>query len=75
MSQIACAGVVVTDSLGTPQCQDTGGAPLAWTTTPAFSISALDPVMASGAFAAGFFIMAMGWAISRGLRVLLDMFK
>jgi hypothetical protein len=75
MSQVSCPGVVVTDVNGVAMCQDMGGAPLAWTATPAFSVEALDPVMASGAFGAGFFVMAMGWVVTRGVRVVLDMLK
>lgn len=75
MSQPTCPGVIVTASTGEPQCQDELGAPLAWTTTPAFSVESLDPVMASGAFAAGFLIVGMGWAVSAGVRFALSLLK
>lgn len=75
MTQIMCPGEVVTTPTGEAQCQDEGGAPLAWSTQPAFSVEALDPVMASGAFAAGFFVVGMGWAISAGIRFALSLLK
>lgn len=75
MTQITCSGVIVTTVTGEPQCQDMGGAPLAWTTTPAFAVENLDPLMASGAFAAGFFIVGMGWAVSAGIRFALSVLK
>jgi len=73
--QISCPGVVVTDTNGAALCEDMVGAPLAWTTTPAFEISALDPLMLSGAFAAGFILVASGWAIGYGVKVVLSMLK
>jgi hypothetical protein len=75
MTQITCPGEVVTTATGEARCQDMGGAPLAWTTSPAFSIEALDPLMMSGAFGAGFVLVASGWAIGYGCKVLLSMLK
>lgn len=75
MSQITCPGQVVTTVAGEAQCLDMSNQPLAWTVMPAFSVQALDPVMLSGAFGAGFFVMAMGWVVSRGVRVVIDMLK
>lgn len=56
-------------------CQDMGGAPLAWTVTPAFSVDQLDPVIVSGAFAAGFVLVATGWALGYAARLVLSMLK
>lgn len=75
MTQITCPGEVVTDVSGVPVCQDMSGQPLAWTTTPAFSIDALDPVIASGAFAAGFVLVGTGWAIGHGVKIVLRMLR
>lgn len=75
MTQITCPGTVVTDVNGIAMCQDMGGAPLAWMTTPAFSIEALDPLMLSGAFAAGFILVGTGWAIGHGAKILLSVLK
>jgi hypothetical protein len=71
MSQITCPGVVVTDANGVALCEDMGGAPLAWTVSPAFSIEALDPLMLSAGFAAGFALVATGWAIGYGVKTVL----
>lgn len=75
MTQITCPGVVTTDANGMPICEDQLGQPLAWSTTPAFSIEALDPLMMSGAFAAGFTLVATGWAIGYGVKTVLSMLK
>lgn len=75
MTQITCPGVVVTDVSGVPVCQDMNGQPAAWTTTPAFSIEALDPLIVSGAFAAGFTLVATGWAIGYGVKIVLRMLR
>lgn len=75
MSQVSCPGTVVTNVDGVAMCQDMGGAPLAWTVSPAFSIEALDPLMLSGAFAAGFVLVGTGWAIGYGVRIVLGMLK
>lgn len=75
MSQATCPGTIVTDTAGAALCQDMGGAALAWTTTPAFSIEALDPLMLSGAFAAGFTLVGTGWAIGYGVKTVLKVLK
>ncbi|HMN45892.1 MAG TPA: hypothetical protein PKE27_15040 [Povalibacter sp.] len=75
MSQATCPGEIVTDTSGAALCQDMGGAPLAWTVSPAFSIDALDPLMLSGAFAAGFILVGTGWAIGYGAKTVLKMLK
>lgn len=75
MTQIQCAGEVVTAVSGEPVCQDMGGAPLAWTLTAPFGVDQLEPALASGAFAAGFVLVAMGWVIGRAFGVVLSMFK
>jgi len=75
MSQVTCPGTVVTNVTGEPQCVDQTNAPIPWTSQPAFAIENLDPALLSGAYAAGFFVMAMGWVVSRGVRIVLDMLK
>ena len=75
MTQITCPGQVVTTVTGEAQCLDMTNAPLAWTSQPAFAVENLDPALLSGAFGAGFFVMAMGWVVSRGFRLVLDMLK
>lgn len=75
MTQITCPGTVVTTVTGEAQCLDMSNQPLAWTSQPAFAVENLDPVMLSGAYGAGFFVMGMGWAVARGVRVVIDMLK
>lgn len=75
MSAATCPGEIVTGASGEALCQDMGGAPLAWTVQPAFDVANLDPVRLSGAFAAGFVIVATGWVIGRGFRVVLSMIR
>jgi hypothetical protein len=75
MTQVTCPGTVVTTSTGEPQCVDQTNAPIAWTSQPAFAVQNLDAAMLSGAFGAGFFVMAMGWVVSRGVRVVIDMLR
>lgn len=75
MTQITCAGNVVTDTNGVAMCQDAGGAALPWTSQPAFSIESLDPAIAGGAFAAGFVLVGASWAIGRGAKIVLSMLR
>lgn len=72
---IVCPGQVETNSSGVALCKDMSGAPLAWAEQEAFELSNLDPALMSGAYAAGFVIIAMGWAISRGAQLVLSMLK
>ena len=71
--RIECPGEVVTDANGAALCQDMNGQPLAWTSIPDFDVSQIDHVVAAGAFAAGFVVVASVWAIGRGARIVLSM--
>jgi hypothetical protein len=75
MTLISCPGVVVTDASGVAQCQDMTGAPLAWEAQQEFSIDSLDTAMISGAFSAGFVVVAIGMVVGMGFRVVLSLLK
>ena len=69
-----CPGEVV-DVAGVLECHDDMGALLAWESAPTFSIDAVDPAIASGAFAGGFVIVGTAWAIGRGVRAVLSVLR
>jgi hypothetical protein len=69
---IDCGGQVVSDAVtGALECRTTDGsnAPLAFTITPAFDVSQLDPAQLTSYFTWGWAIVAMGWAIGYGIKV------
>lgn len=73
---LTCEGSQVsTVQPGVPVCLDGNGVEMAWTVTPQFQVEALDPIAASGAFGAGFFVMAMGWVVTKGARLALSFLK
>ncbi len=72
---ISCTASVSTSALGAAQCVDGVGAPVAWVVVPDFDFSQLDAPMASGAFAAGFVLVGVGWAIGRAFGVVLSMLR
>lgn len=51
------------------------GGPLAWESVPTFSIDQVDPTVATAAYAGGFVIVGIAWAIGWGCRALLDMIR
>jgi len=67
-----CPGVIVTDGAGVPACEDQLGAPLAWIQQQPFDPNLVDPAIASMAFASGFMIVGISWALGRGARAVLD---
>lgn len=74
--KIACPGVsVATGVNGEPLCLDSGGSPVAWEAVPEFEVSSLDIAQLSGAYAAGFVLIATGWAIGRGFKFVLSMIR
>jgi len=60
---------VTTSSLGAAECS------VPWVVVPDFDFSQLDAPSASGAFAAGFVLVGIGWAIGKSFGVVLSMFK
>lgn len=68
-----CPANVVTLPSGALACQDSGGGAVAWLVAPAFDPSQLDAEMIGAAFAAGFVLVATGWAIGKGARIVLSM--
>lgn len=69
-----CAGEVI-DVAGSPACVDDMGAPIAWESVPTFTVEAIDPAVASSAFAGGFVIVGSAWAIGWTCRQLLSMVR
>lgn len=69
-----CAGEVV-DVVGVAECHDEMGAPIPWESAPTFTVDAIDPAVASSAFAGGFIIVGMAWAIGRGARAILEFIR
>ena len=73
---IECPGTVVTDPVtGVPLCQDASSAPLAWVQVPQFDVSQLDPASLTAYFTWGWFIVAMGWAIGKGVAIFVQFVK
>lgn len=73
--RVECPGIVDTDSVGAPLCSDGAGVVLAWVPVGVFDPADIDLAVGSAAFAAGFFIVGMTWAIGRGVRVVLSMLR
>lgn len=70
-----CQGTIVTDGSGVPACLDQQSAPLAWIQQAPFDPNLVDPAVASMAFAAGFMIVGISWALGRGVRAVLDLIR
>jgi len=64
-----CPGDITTDVGGASVCSE------AWESVPTFSVDQIDPEIATAAFASGFVIVGMAWAIGYGFRSLLDMIR
>lgn len=74
--RISCPGAqVLTGSSGEAVCADALGAPVAWEVQPEFDVADLESDQLAGAFAAGFVLVATGWAIGRGFRYVLGMLR
>lgn len=72
----SCPGAaIVTGSAGEALCVDGLGAPVAWEVQPEFDVSQLETAELSGAFAAGFVVIATGWVIGRGFKYVLGMLR
>lgn len=69
-----CPGEVV-DVAGAATCQDDMGAPMPWESIPSFEVGDIDPAVAGSAFAGGFIIVGMAWAIGWGARAILSMIR
>jgi hypothetical protein len=72
---ISCPGIVLTDSAGVPRCEDPTGLPVAWELAVPFDPATIDPVVASAAFASGFVLVGIAWAIGKGFSILLSMLR
>lgn len=66
----SCPGVIV-DNAGVLACEDGSSNPVAWESVPTFTIDDIDFDTAGSAFAAGFVIVGMAWAIGWVCRALL----
>ena len=74
--QLDCPGTVSTDATsGAVLCQDGSGASVAWVVQPSFDVSQLDPSSITAYFAWGWFIVAMGWCIGKGVSVFVQFVK
>lgn len=51
------------------------GAPMPWESIPSFEVDDIDPAVAGSAFAGGFIIVGMAWAIGWGARAILSMIR
>lgn len=74
MSVPYCAGEVV-DVAGVAECHDDMGMLLAWESVATFTVDAIDPAVATSAFAGGFVIVGTAWAIGWGFRQVLKAIK
>ncbi|HEX3912691.1 MAG TPA: hypothetical protein VHW71_04220 [Steroidobacteraceae bacterium] len=72
---VSCTALISTSASGAVQCLDGTGTVVPWVAVPDFDFSQLDSATASGAFAAGFVLVGIGWAIGRAFGVVLSMFK
>ena len=72
---IECPGVVTTGSDGSALCTDGGGNVVAWVAVPPFSVANLDYGQAGDAFAAGFVIVAMCWALGKVIGAIFDVIR
>lgn len=72
---VSCSGTVVTSSTGSAQCTDGNGNVIAWTVSPAFSVSQLDTTEAEQAFAAGFVLVGMSWGLGKAVGLILEVVR
>lgn len=70
-----CPANVVTLTDGALACHDGGGATVAWIVTPDFDVSMLDPAELGGAWAAGFVLVGISFAIGRSFSLLLEFIR
>lgn len=57
---------------GAPACQDGNGNLVSWVSVPPFDVSQLDYGQAGEAFAAGFVIVGMCWALGKAVGAIMD---
>jgi hypothetical protein len=69
---LSCPGVVSTGADGSALCTDGAGNVVQWVSVPPFDVSQLDYGQAGSAFAAGFVIVGMCWALGRAVGAILD---
>lgn len=72
---VYCQGTVVTDTTvdpGAALCQSSTGTPGTWIQVQPFDVSQLDYGQAGEAFAAGFVIVAMCWALGKAVKAIMS---
>ena len=72
---LSCPGTVTTDAAGAPDCTNGSGTAVAWQAVPPFSVSELDYGEAGQAFAAGFVIVGMCWALGQAIGAIIKPVK
>jgi hypothetical protein len=76
---IDCGGYVITDpTTGALECNsasDGSGTVVPWVVSPAFDVSTLDPSSLTAYFCWGWFIVAMGWVVGKGITMALQFLK
>jgi hypothetical protein len=72
---LSCPGVVATGSDGSPQCTNGAGGVLSWVAVPPFDVSQLDYGQAGSAFAAGFVIVGMCWALGKAVGLIMSVLR
>ncbi len=74
--QADCSGVISTDpTSGVPMCTDGAGTVVAWQAVAPFDPAQLDPASITAYFAWGWFIVAMGWVIGKGVSLFVQFVK
>jgi hypothetical protein len=74
--QLDCSATVATDpGTGALLCQDGTGAAVAWVVTPTFDVSTLDSGSVTAYFGTGWFIVATGFVIGKGVSMLVQFIK
>lgn len=71
---VFCSATITTSAAGAVQCVN-GAVAVPWTFIPDFDFTQLDAPTASGAFAAGFVLVGVAWAIGKSFGVVLSMFR
>ena len=72
---IECPANVVTSASGSAQCVSSSGAPVQWVAVPPFSVAQLDTTQSGEAFAAGFVIVGMCWALGRAVKLIMSVVR
>lgn len=72
MATARCDGIILTDLLGVPSCDDGLGTKLTWVSVEPFSIDDIDSTVAGEHFAIGFVIYGTAWAIGKSVGIILE---